>query len=673
VDFEDEPIDSKILAVLELLADEAPPARFENLLHGTPAVQARHDESRRLERAVRIALDIRATAEERRRRETALAALVDTAQDISGYQELTACLHVVTRHARRLIGFDMAYVSLRSPNGRSYVHHSDGDTTALNRGLEMGRGLGLGEMAQDRNAPFWTSDYLTDSRFPHSETIDEVVKAEGLHAILAVPMTKDDRLVGALYGACRVIRHFSPDEVSLLCSLADLSASAVETTRRIDQAQSALTRATAENSRVREALAQSRALAEVQTTLSRMCLTGEALQDIVQVAAAALGGDLVVRNAAGKALAGTGDISKIDMSAMIRAMVDSHATASTVEMADGLWAAHVTTGEDGQWILICGSPSPLGEEGQSLLYFTAQIIAQALLLRHDFAVAAGPVRDGYLNDLLSGGSSTPRHLAERAHRLGLDPTADHVMIVLCPEEDKQGEAAIWASSYAYRHAGLKTVRDNCLVLFLPGSDASAAARRAADDLSSLLGQAVSAGAAGPVRNLASADTAHQEAVRCLETLVALGGTGAAAASDLGFLGLLLSKDHDVDAFIASAVGPVIEYDSQHSTELAHTLDAYFTSGGSPSRAGQDLHVHTNTVARRLDRISELLGPDWRQPPIALEIQLALRLRKTRWTVHRPVARPDLPDPDVLPAGKDGGTPSHRGWSEQPRRGRRRPA
>ncbi|MFJ9409477.1 helix-turn-helix domain-containing protein [Streptomyces sp. NPDC101393] len=634
------PTDSQIFAVLELLAGEAPPRSFEDLLWEARRHSGGEERSGKLEAAVRIAMDIRATAEQRRRRESALAALVDTTQEISLHHELDGMLNVVTRHARRMLAFDMAYVSLRLPDGSSYVHKSDGDTTALNTGLEMGRGLGLGEMAQGTSAPFWTPDYLTDERFPHSDEIDRVVNSEGLHAILAVPMTYDGRTVGALYGASRAIRHFSPDEVSLLRSLADLSASAIEATRHRDRVQSALASAEAEKTRIGAALTESRSLAEVQAGLTGMCLEGADLHDILRAAASSLGADLVLRNAGGRTMASTGPVPEIPTATVVRAMADSHATAAAIELPDGLWAALVAGGVEGPGILLCKSPEPLSEENRRLLHFTGQSVALVLLLRHNLAPASGPARDEYLADLLSGTPRTPCHFAERARRIGIDPTAPHVVVVLCPDGAKRGEAAIWASSYAYRHAGLMTVSADRVVLFLPGDDASAAARAASDELTQLLGHAVSAGAAGPAKDLAAVSKVYQEALRCLDTLVALGGTGgAAAAGDLGFLGLLLSDDHDVDAFISSAVGPVVEYDAQRSTDLVRTLEAYFTSGGSPSRAAKDLHVHTNTVARRLDRITELLGPDWQQPATALEIQLALRLQRARGAVYRPRTPP----------------------------------
>ncbi|HCT78897.1 MAG TPA: hypothetical protein DGT23_20520, partial [Micromonosporaceae bacterium] len=37
----------------------------------------------------------------------------------------------------------------------------------------------------------------------------------------------------------------------------------------------------------------------------------------------------------------------------------------------------------------------------------------------------------------------------------------------------------------------------------------------------------------------------------------------------------------------------------------------------------------NTVRQRLERATALLGPEWRRPPRALDIQLALRVWRLR--------------------------------------------
>ena len=79
------------------------------------------------------------------------------------------------------------------------------------------------------------------------------------------------------------------------------------------------------------------------------------------------------------------------------------------------------------------------------------------------------------------------------------------------------------------------------------------------------------------------------------------------------------------AFVQATLGPVLDYDARRSTDLVHTLDAYFGCGGNLMRTKDVLHVHVNTVTQRLDRIAQLLGADWNGPERTLELQLALRL------------------------------------------------
>ncbi|NEE30002.1 PucR family transcriptional regulator, partial [Streptomyces sp. SID7982] len=85
-------------------------------------------------------------------------------------------------------------------------------------------------------------------------------------------------------------------------------------------------------------------------------------------------------------------------------------------------------------------------------------------------------------------------------------------------------------------------------------------------------------------------------------------------------------------------------DSQQATELLRTLEEYFTSGNSPTRAAETLHVHPNTVSRRLERITYLLGADWQEPARALEVQLALRLQRARQVLEPEGGPPSRPGP-----------------------------
>ena len=147
---------------------------------------------------------------------------------------------------------------------------------------------------------------------------------------------------------------------------------------------------------------------------------------------------------------------------------------------------------------------------------------------------------------------------------------------------------------------------------------------------------VTVGAAGPVSEGAGARAgrilddlaaAHTEALRTAEALVALGRRGdGASAADLGFAGLIVGTRPEVAAYVHSVLGALVDYDTARGTDLVGTLDAYFLAGSSPRHAATRLHVHTNTVAQRLERITRLVGDEWQSPERALELQLALRLR-----------------------------------------------
>jgi DNA-binding PucR family transcriptional regulator len=195
----------------------------------------------------------------------------------------------------------------------------------------------------------------------------------------------------------------------------------------------------------------------------------------------------------------------------------------------------------------------------------------------------------------------------------------------------------WAHSFAGSRSGLAATRDGRVVLMLPGDEPGVLARLIARDLSKVVGRPVTAGAAGPARGPAELAAAFKEADHCASALVALGRTGdGASTTELGFVGLLLGSvqdgnDRDVERFLHSTIGVVVDYDSRRGTQLLHTLECYFGNGGSLARAAEQLHVHVNTVTQRLERVAHLLGPDWQRPERALEVQLALRLHRLRST------------------------------------------
>jgi sugar diacid utilization regulator len=257
------------------------------------------------------------------------------------------------------------------------------------------------------------------------------------------------------------------------------------------------------------------------------------------------------------------------------------------------------------------------------------VTALVLLFGMRAADAEQRIRTDLLAELLArrGTGTADRALAERGRVLGLRLLAPHVVAVCRCTARPRG--LLVAAARCGDGRGLAGEHDGVVVALLPGQDASAVAdalaRRLGED-----GTEVTVGGAGPVVPAAGLAAAYAEARRICDAMVALGMTGrGGSVRELGFAGLVASPRADVEAYLRRVLGPLLDYDERRGSALVATLEEYFAAGASPRRAAAELHVHVNTVAQRLERVTALLGEGWQLPDQALDIQLALRLLRLR--------------------------------------------
>jgi sugar diacid utilization regulator len=351
---------------------------------------------------------------------------------------------------------------------------------------------------------------------------------------------------------------------------------------------------------------------------------------VAAVVTEVLGGALLVLDAEDRHLATVGTIERPDAAAVAEAVAASRTEGRSVRRGPW-WVAAVVAGTENLGALVLRPDHQLVDADQRILERAALVTALLLLFRRTVAEAEGRVRGELLDDLIARPVGDADAVRARAKRLGVDLDAPNVVIAVgeLVAGALRQRAMSWAQTYATTRGGLAATRDGQIVLLLPGDAPGPIARAVARDLGRLLSQPVTAGAGGPASDPAAVVTAFRDADRCVAALAALGrsGTGAGPA-ELGFVGLLLgSGEGGVAAFLASTIGPVVDYDERRGTALVKTLEAYFGVGGSLARAAELLHVHVNTVTQRLERIAQLLGADWQKPERALEVQLALRLHR----------------------------------------------
>ncbi|MFD9961670.1 helix-turn-helix domain-containing protein [Amycolatopsis sp. NPDC058986] len=561
-----------------------------------------------------MAEDIYQELERRRRREAELAALFRTAGDLAALRDLDQVLQAIVHRARALLQADVSYLALHDPErGDTYMRMTSGSVSAAFQRLRLPMGAGLGGLVAQTAAPYATPDYPSDSRFQHTRSIDDAVSEEGLIGILGVPLRLGSAVIGVLFAADRRQRPFPAEEVSLLGSLADHAAIAIDNARRLQETRAALTELATTTQLLRERTTSLERAADAHDRLTDLVLRGGSLSDVAGAVTDVLGGSLLVLDAAGRRLCGEFD----DENAITVARAHSRVTRS-----EGRWIARIAAGAEQLGALVLSRETELDDGEQRILERAALATAVLLLLRRSAAEAEHRVRGDLLADLILTPHRDPDRLTARADALGIDLAQPHTVVVVDAGEHEPHHLGRVLVRLATAKAGLATRHHGRHILLLPGDDPGAAARAVATELG------VTTGAAGPATGLAAIPGAHDEATRCLDALLAFDRVGEGAClRDLGFLGLVIGRHSDLPGFVHDVVGPVLDYDRRRGTELVSTVEAYFAAGRSPARACGTLHVHVNTVTQRLERVTTLLGEDWQEPERSLEIQLALKLHR----------------------------------------------
>jgi GAF domain-containing protein len=602
---------------LDLLYGEAPRAAYDRLLADAEAAATTDTEVAALREQYDVALRIRELLARRQAREAELRALYETASDLTAIRDVDAILSAIARRARQLLNADMTYLSLNDEaDGASYMKVTEGALTPEFRRLRLPLGTGLLGLVAQSGAPYFTEDYQADARFVHRDFIDDAVAGEKIRAILGVPLMLDGRVIGALLAVHRTVRPFPPSEVSLLTSFAAHAAVALENAQLFADLDAAHRTMTEHTEAVENA-------AVAHDRLTDLLVAGGGVEEVAAVLAEVLGGDLAIHDPDGSLLAGT----PVDAD-WAPAVAEALASGRSVRAGEA-YVATAQTGPEHVATLVLRSPAELPQPQRRTLERGALVTALVILFARTVAETEDRLGGELLGDLLDARTEALPALRERARRRQVSLDGPLVLAVAEVTGLPRFAAGRAVARLAGEHRGLAGEHRGRPVLLVPGDDPVAVGDALAAAVSSAGGSATVGVSATTVETLAAG---HDEARRCLDTLLTLGRHGEVSdPAGLGLARLLLGENgpEQLAAYVSTTLGPVLTYDAERGTALEETLDAWFATGGRVKETAARLHVHPNTVSQRLDRVGELLGSSWRDPGRALDLQLALRVHRLR--------------------------------------------
>ena len=546
--------------------------------------------------------DVAQSVAELRRRADELAVLNDLARRLAALHDTREVLDEVARQARRLLGVDVAYIMLLR-NDRLRIEVVDGAMGSAMRGIELESGQGLGGQVLATGRPLSSERYLEDTRFPHGEGTDAAALSEQLGGILGVPLVVGDDTLGVLLAADRRARAFGDRDVELLAGLAAHAALALRTADLFDRERAAAADLRAANETLRAVSESRQRASDLRDELNDVVIRGGGLAAVVTALERSAGLAVQVRDHDGRTLAG-----------------EPPAEGGLVVPVD------LPSGRGGD-LVAAPTGVPDDEDTLRLLRIGATTVAVLLASERSVAEAELRTRGEFVHALLSS-DADEASLLRRARAIGIDLQAVTTVAVVDAEPVGPTAGAAFAARLAAELGGWSAGHAGQVVVLLP-ADVDRA-RESVTRLAAPDGGAPTTGLAAGGGGPHGVRSAHEEARQTAALLLALGRAGSCATSDeLGLYRSLFSSSGraGLATFIDATVGPLLAYDDVHQRDLAATLETYLEQARHHARTCEALHIHANTLYQRLDRVTEVLGPRWKEPDRALELQVALRLHR----------------------------------------------
>jgi purine catabolism regulator len=313
----------------------------------------------------------------------------------------------------------------------------------------------------------------------------------------------------------------------------------------------------------------------------------------------------------------------------------------------------ISLGHDRLWgtLSALALSGPLGEHDRVVLERGVSVIGLALLRRDEERSLAARRRGDFLAALMEPEASIDeRGATAMAADFGLERRALlRLPLIVLATYDWGGEGgeAAWAPAWREITSELEATRISAVAGVLPRERAlamvvalpSAAARAELAGRISRIVRRAAERTLGPARLtvcVGAAVRSWAETGGALRDALETGRASShgperewldAAAPDIDRL-LWGLRDHPATRlFVEQRLEAVLAHDREHRTQFEATLEAYFRHGGRIADTARALHVHRQSLYKRIERIEALVGGELTDPDLRLGLHFALRARR----------------------------------------------
>lgn len=583
------------------------------------------------------------------RRQRELASLYATAKSLTALGELDEVLRSIVHHAHDLIGTDFTYLSLVGADDRLSARASEGTISASFLAASIPADVGLGGKVLASHSPHWVRNYAASTLIDHDPDFDRLVITESLVALLGVPLLIRGEAVGALFAADRSERSFQAEEIALLSAFADHAAVALDNARLYEESRTALQELQGAYRKIEEHMAVMERAQAAHEALTGVVLRGGTPGDVAQLLADQLGGSVTLLDRAGAVVVRQDSASRPCRSApeagLAGAVEDARRSGrcTTVVDATGVTrsVASIQAGDSYLGALAWSREAAAGHGARDdmdlrTLERATHILGLLILKERAVAEASERLSGELLTELMVGGPGVSP--AQRARTRARNIDADRLDLVLVADSPTvpSTDLARHLHDIARDRAGLAGEHLGRATMILHSTDDEQTVEDVHQRLRRSLG--------GPVLVVGERAVGHDWsrafslAGRCGAVMRAIGHTDLGATTGRYALYAMIfdtERVHELDRFVSGAIGPLLDHDRRRGTNLVDTLSAYYDHRTNIAATARVLHVHVNTLLKRLDRAATILNTDYRHDP-ALELQLALRLHHLKNVTSSPL-------------------------------------